>query len=91
MSIAASRLETEFSTYVDSSGGVQVADVDSSPYPSPARRLQDQLEARLTRSPEPEPARWPGFLRVAMIGGSSLTLWIGLICAAFATAKHVLH
>ena len=90
MSIAASRLETEFSAYLDSSAGVQLADVDSPPCPSPARRLQDQLEARLNANTEPEPARWPGVLQVAVIVGSSLVLWTGLISALLA-AKHVLH
>ena len=88
MSTAASRRETE-STYLDSTAVAQ-ADSSSPPHPSPARHLQDQLQARLTLVPSPEPGRWPGIVRVPLIVGGSLAMWTVLIAAAFAAAKHVL-
>ena len=91
MSVAVSRSETDLAPHCDNPGADRTADVDLSPHPSPARRLQDQLQARRPPFPEPEPGRWPGVIRVAVIMGGSLALWRGLIATGLTAVKPFLR
>ena len=46
---------------------------------SPARELQIALAASLESSAAHEPGRWPGAVRLGIIGGGSSLMWWGLI------------
>ena len=61
------------------SGGPRQLARDEAPLASPARNLQNAIEAELASSCEAETPRWPGAVRLSFIGGSSLLLWIAII------------
>lgn len=60
-------------------GGPRQLEGDDAPLASPARNLQNALAAELALSREAATPRWPGAVRLSIIGGSSLILWIAII------------
>ena len=52
---------------------------DVQAYTSPARELQTALAASFETAAAHEPGRWPGAVRLAIIGGGSSLMWWGLI------------
>lgn len=63
------------------SSGPRKLEHQDAPLASPARELQSALEAELAAGREAETPRWPGAVRLSIIGGGSLVFWVAIIAA----------
>lgn len=62
-------------------------DEQTTAHASPARDLQTSLAEQLETGPPDEPHRWPGAVRLAIIGGGSALTWAGVVILARAVMK----
>lgn len=79
MSVTAMRLEHATPSARVHVPTVQAVDDATCAHASPAKELQDELEARLAEKHEVSILRWPGAVRLLFILGGSGMGWAGLL------------